>query len=75
MATPHVAGIVATLISRDGNVSPAEMEAKLKSLSVKGAITGLRTCHFFGTCLFSDLRANTAGGTENNLAYLAPVVA
>ncbi|EAU91794.1 serine protease [Coprinopsis cinerea okayama7 len=41
MATPHVAGLVAYLISKDGNISPAAMEAKIKDLSVKGAVTGL----------------------------------
>ncbi|KAJ2915902.1 hypothetical protein MD484_g4494, partial [Candolleomyces efflorescens] len=43
MATPHVAGLVAYLISLEGNVSPADMEAKLKSYSLKGVLTGLPT--------------------------------
>ena len=41
-ATPHVAGIIATLISRDGNLSPAAMSAKLATIAIKGAITDLR---------------------------------
>ncbi|RXW15616.1 hypothetical protein EST38_g10232 [Candolleomyces aberdarensis] len=43
MATPHVAGLIAYLISLEGNVSPTEMEAKLKSYSLKGVLTGLPT--------------------------------
>jgi len=42
MATPFVAGVIALLICRDGNVTPAEMEAKLKSICLKNVITGLR---------------------------------
>ncbi|RPD56787.1 serine protease [Lentinus tigrinus ALCF2SS1-7] len=41
MAAPHVAGIIATLISRDGNLAPAAMSAKLVALAIKDAITGL----------------------------------
>ncbi|KAH9485833.1 Cuticle-degrading protease [Psilocybe cubensis] len=40
-ATPHVAGLIAYLISKEGNLSPAEMSAKLQTYSVKGALTGL----------------------------------
>lgn len=41
MATPHVAGIVAYLIAKDGNLSPADMEAKVKALGVPGVLTGI----------------------------------
>ncbi|KAJ2935688.1 hypothetical protein H1R20_g1411, partial [Candolleomyces eurysporus] len=41
MATPHVAGVVAYLIGKDGNVSPSAMEAKIKNLSTKNALTGV----------------------------------
>lgn len=41
MATPHVAGVVAYLIGKDGNISPAAMEAKIKSLATKGVLTGV----------------------------------
>ncbi|KAH6910918.1 serine protease [Coprinopsis sp. MPI-PUGE-AT-0042] len=41
MATPHVAGLVAYLIAKDGNLSPAAMETKIKNLSATGYITGL----------------------------------
>ncbi|KAG5644128.1 hypothetical protein DXG03_009075 [Asterophora parasitica] len=41
MATPHVAGLVAYFISKSGNSSPAAIAALIKSLSVKGALTGI----------------------------------
>ncbi|RXW14513.1 hypothetical protein EST38_g11343 [Candolleomyces aberdarensis] len=41
MATPHVAGVVAYLIGKDGNVSPSAMEAKIKNLSTKNVLTGV----------------------------------
>ncbi|KAI0791170.1 serine protease [Abortiporus biennis] len=41
MATPHVAGLIAYLISVEGNDTPAAISSKLKSLSVKGVITGI----------------------------------
>lgn len=47
MATPHVAGIVAYLIGKDGNVSPAAMASKLNTLSVSGAISGVREYPFW----------------------------
>ncbi|KAF8161600.1 serine protease [Crassisporium funariophilum] len=41
MATPHIAGLIAYLVGKDGNVTPAEMATKLKGLSVKGVLTGI----------------------------------
>ncbi|KAG5634525.1 hypothetical protein H0H81_001652 [Sphagnurus paluster] len=41
MATPHVAGLIAYLIGLQGNNSPAAIATTLKTLSIKGAITGL----------------------------------
>ncbi|KAJ8457203.1 hypothetical protein ONZ45_g863 [Pleurotus djamor] len=41
MATPHVAGLVAYLIGLQGNVSPAAMSDKIKSLSLKGVLSGI----------------------------------
>ncbi|EAU82190.1 serine protease [Coprinopsis cinerea okayama7 len=41
MATPHVAGLVAYLIGRDGNVSPAAMATKIINSSVNGALSGV----------------------------------
>jgi Subtilase family len=43
MAAPHVAGLVAYLIAKDGNTSPAEMSEKIKALAAKGVLGYLRT--------------------------------
>lgn len=42
MAAAHIAGLVAYLITLQGNVSPAKMLAKLTALSTKDALTDLR---------------------------------
>jgi cerevisin len=41
MATPHVAGLAAVLISKEGNVSPAALSDKLKSYAVNGVLSGV----------------------------------
>ncbi|PPQ72490.1 hypothetical protein CVT24_003253 [Panaeolus cyanescens] len=41
MAAPHVAGLVAYLIAKDGNVTPAAMQTKVKNLSIKSALTSI----------------------------------
>ncbi|KAH6908860.1 serine protease [Coprinopsis sp. MPI-PUGE-AT-0042] len=41
MATPHVAGLAAVLISKEGNVSPAALSTKLKSYAVNGVLSGV----------------------------------
>ncbi|KAH6910894.1 serine protease [Coprinopsis sp. MPI-PUGE-AT-0042] len=41
MATPHVAGLVAYLIAKDGNISPAAMETKVRNLAAVGYLSGL----------------------------------
>ncbi|KAF8662094.1 hypothetical protein AX16_001204 [Volvariella volvacea WC 439] len=43
MATPHVAGLSAYLISKDGNLSPAALSTKIQSLAVKGVLTNIPT--------------------------------
>ncbi|KAH6910917.1 oryzin [Coprinopsis sp. MPI-PUGE-AT-0042] len=43
MAPPHVAGLVAYLIAKEGNISPAATELKVKGLSLVARITGLPT--------------------------------
>jgi len=66
-ATPHVAGLVAYLAGKDGNVTPAAMSTKVKNLCVKDAISGIREsilCHVV-TADFDHLKAS---GTVNNLA-------
>ncbi|KAF6747229.1 serine protease [Ephemerocybe angulata] len=41
MATPHVAGVVAYLLGKDGSITPAAMETKIKSLSSKNVLSGV----------------------------------
>ncbi|KAK0243852.1 serine protease [Armillaria nabsnona] len=41
MATPHVSGIVAYLISQSGNTTPAAMSTLIKSLGVSGVLTSI----------------------------------
>lgn len=41
MATPHIAGLIAYLISVRGNTTPAAMTALLQSLSLKGVVSGI----------------------------------
>jgi len=41
MATPHVAGLTAYLIGLGGNQSPAALSNDIKSLALKGALSGI----------------------------------
>ncbi|KAF8646921.1 hypothetical protein AX16_007013 [Volvariella volvacea WC 439] len=41
MATPHVSGLAAYFIAKDGNLSPAALSDKIQNLSVKNALTGV----------------------------------
>ncbi|KAI0779994.1 serine protease [Fomes fomentarius] len=41
MATPHVAGLIASLITRDGNDTPAAYSDKLKALANQNVLTGI----------------------------------
>ncbi|KAH6908932.1 peptidase S8/S53 domain-containing protein [Coprinopsis sp. MPI-PUGE-AT-0042] len=41
MAAAHVAGVVAYLIGREGNVSPVAMEAKIRQRALNGALSGI----------------------------------
>ncbi|KAL0951221.1 hypothetical protein HGRIS_007942 [Hohenbuehelia grisea] len=41
MATPHISGLAAYLISLNGNQSPAALSTTIKSLSLKGVLTGI----------------------------------
>jgi cerevisin len=69
MATPHVAGLIAYLISLNGNVSPATMSTNLKSLSTKNAISGIREPHLAYLILQQELMFYLASGTVNYLAF------
>ncbi|KAG8970440.1 subtilisin-like serine protease [Tulasnella sp. 419] len=39
MATPHVAGLAAYLLSTAGPIAPAELATKIKTMAVTGALT------------------------------------
>jgi len=41
MACPHVAGLAAYLIGKDGNTSPTDLAQKIKDLALKGVLGGL----------------------------------
>lgn len=69
MATPHVAGLVAYLISVNGNVSPATMSTNIKNLATKNALTGLRTSPSIRLECFMETKKSSASGTVNYLAY------
>ncbi|KAG6906165.1 hypothetical protein DXG01_015515 [Tephrocybe rancida] len=42
MAAPHISGLVAYLISLQGNLRPAAMEAKVKRMGTDGVLTNIR---------------------------------
>ncbi|KAG6820079.1 hypothetical protein H0H93_005607 [Arthromyces matolae] len=41
-AAPLVSGVIATLISSDGNLSPLDMKAKLQQMAVEGVLLNIR---------------------------------
>ncbi|KAG9285418.1 hypothetical protein G9A89_010893 [Geosiphon pyriformis] len=41
MASPHVAGFIATIISQNGNKSPAEMQKLIKEMATRGVLKNL----------------------------------
>ncbi len=45
MATPHISGLIAYLLASDGNVSPADLQAKIQGLAQKDALEDVRKCH------------------------------
>ena len=81
-ATPHVAGIIASIISAEGNSSPADMIAKLTARAISvldndsdGTFGGPYFDHSaFDFISFSSRRLSsmTADGTPNKLAQLNP---
>jgi len=56
MATPHISGLIAYLLARDGNVSPAALQAKIKRLAQKNALGDIRKCHPVFTLFVQKLR-------------------
>lgn len=57
MASPHVAGLAAYLLSFEGKVTPAALSARITALSTKNKITGLRT----GTKNYLAFNGNPSG--------------
>lgn len=45
MATPHIAGLIAVLISTFGNISPANMTRLLQKYALKGVVRNVRECY------------------------------
>jgi len=41
MASPHIAGLAAYLMAKDGKIAPADMCKKIQTLSTKDAITSI----------------------------------
>ncbi|KAJ3508472.1 hypothetical protein NLJ89_g5739 [Agrocybe chaxingu] len=41
MASPHVAGLVAYFVKKDGNITPAAMRTKIQNLAIRNAISGI----------------------------------
>ncbi|OBZ79180.1 Cuticle-degrading protease [Grifola frondosa] len=81
MATPHVAGLIATIISRDGNASPASISATLQSLSIKNTISGIpsgtindlaRNEEWMAHLFYSEIswiRGNESFGTTRSVSF------
>ena len=72
MATPHIAGLIAYLICLQGNISPAAMSTKLKTLSLKGVLSGIRELispYYVQSILIRIIFS--ASGTLNDLAHNA----
>ena len=69
MATPHVAGLLAYLISVNGNSSPASLTSTLKGLGQSGVLTGIRESEsiYAQTSEYSFIVL--ASGTVNLLAH------
>ena len=73
-ASSHVAGIIAYLISKDGEIIPAAMKEKLLKLAVRDVLTNIRKLFSPLLPLVINLQANEtiAKGTPNLLAQLGP---
>lgn len=71
MATPHIAGLVATIIGRDGNSSPANISTTIQTLSTKGELTGIREYWNVARLCPRSLtypNPHAASGTVNDIA-------
>jgi hypothetical protein len=41
MASPHIAGLAAYLMAKDGKISPADLCKKIQTLSTKDVVTSI----------------------------------
>ena len=75
MAACHIAGLIAYLICLQGNVTPAAMSTKLKTLSLKGVLTGIRQLiSLYYVPFIFNKDYFSASGTLNDLAHNAPIL-
>ena len=50
MAAPHISGLIAYLIARDGNTTPSAMIDKIQSAAQKGILADIRVSYI----IYSD---------------------
>lgn len=73
MAAPHVSGYAAYLLTLDSSLTPAGVEATIKSKALKGVLTGVRKFTTFSIAttvtrdsLFLSIAAGTTDALLNN---------
>jgi len=70
MATPHVAGFVAYLLTLDSTLTPATVDSTIKSTSLKDVLTNIRKSANFSKSIGvarDSLFLSSADGTINAL--------
>jgi len=58
MATPHVAGYAAYLLTMDSSLTPACIDSTIKSQSLKGVLSGIR--EFINGSTFISVTRNSS---------------
>ena len=73
MATPHVAGYAAYLLTLDSSLTPAAVDSTIKSNSLKNVLSGIRTFSNFSATIsvtrdssFFSIAAGTTNALLNN---------
>jgi len=71
MATPHVAGYAAYLLTLDSSLTPATVDSTIKSQSLKGVLSDIRESIDLAICQDLNLQGSSffsvASGTTNAL--------
>lgn len=68
MATPHVSGYVAYLLTLDSSLTPAAIDSTIKSKALKGVLSDIRESNFSTTTgVTRDSLFLPAVGTTNAL--------